>query len=299
MLNFKRPGTTICAGATMDMQILRDLFDSCAAAAGVLELDADFARRCLDTRARLAPMQIGARGNLQEWLGDWGDLEPRHRHISHLYGLFPSDQITPAVSGELARAAAVSLTGRGDGSTGFSMTWKAACWARLRDGDHAEQCLRRLIAEQTCTNLWSKCFKAPQVDGSFGATAAVAEMLLQSHSGATGPDRGNRGGPEIGDSEIDLLPALPSAWPSGSVRGLRGRGGFEVDIAWADGRITAAAVRSALGLPCRLRAAAALAVTCDGQDVPVDRPDAGRLAFETAPGREYLLKPLPTRAAHV
>ena len=291
VLNFKMPGTTICAGATMDMQILRDLYDACAAAAGVLAVDEDFARRCIETRARLAPMQIGSRGNLQEWLGDWGDLEPRHRHLSHLYGLFPSDQITPTATPELAGAAAVSLTERGDGSTGFSMTWKAACWARLRDGDHAEQCLRRLIAEQTCTNLWSKCFKAPQVDGSFGATAAVAEMLLQSHSGATGPDRDDRGGPVMGDSEIDLLPALPSAWPSGSVRGLRARGRFEVDIAWSDGRITAAAVRSALGLRCRVRAAADLAVTCDGRDVPVDRPDAGRLAFETEPGREYVLRP--------
>jgi len=291
VLNFKMPGTTICAGPTMDMQILRDLFDACAAAAGILGTDEDLARRCLDARARLAPMQIGKRGNLQEWLGDWGDLEPRHRHLSHLYGLFPSDQITPAATPELADAAAVSLTERGDGSTGFSITWKAACWARLRDGDHAEQCMRRLIADQTCANLWSRCFKAPQVDGSFGATAAVAEMLLQSHSGATGPDRAGRGGPVLADCEIDLLPALPSAWPSGSVRGLRARGGFEVDIAWSDGNLTSAAVRSDLGLPCRIRAATALAVTCGGQAVPADRPDAERLAFATEPGRQYVLRP--------
>ena len=290
VLNFKMPGTTICAGPTMDMQILRDLFDACAAAAGILDIDGDFARRCLDTRGRLAPMKIGKRGNLQEWLGDWGDLQPRHRHLSHLYGLFPSDQVTPAATPELADAAAVSLTERGDGSTGFSITWKAACWARLRDGDHAELCMRRLIADQTCTNLWSRCFKAPQVDGSFGATAAVAEMLLQSHSGATGPDRAGAGGPVMADCEIDLLPALPSAWPSGSVRGLRARGGFEVDIAWSGGKLTRAAVRSDLGLRCRIRAAAAgLTVTCDGRAVPADRPDADRLTFNTESGCEYIL----------
>jgi len=291
VLNFKMPGTTICAGPTMDMQILRDLFDACAAAAGILGTDEAFARRCLDTRARLAPMQIGKRGNLQEWLGDWGDLKPRHRHLSHLYGLFPSDQITPAAAPELADAAAVSLNKRGDGSTGFSITWKAACWARLRDGDHAERCLRRLIADQTCTNLWSKCFKAPQVDGSFGATAAVAEMLLQSHSPATGPDRRGRGGPVPADCEIDLLPALPSAWPNGSVTGLRARGGFEVDIAWSDGQVTRAAVRSDLGLTCRIRAAVALEATCEGRAVPADRPDGERLTFDTEPGCEYVLRP--------
>jgi len=290
-VNFRMPGLTICAGPTMDMQILRDLFDACAAAAEVLDQDADFAARCIETRARLAPMQIGGRGNLQEWLGDWGDLELQHRHISHMYGLFPSDQITPAATPDLARAAAVSLTERGDTSTGFSMTWKAACWARLRDGDHAERCLRNLIGMQTCPNLWSRCFKAPQVDGSFGATAASAEMLLQSHSPATGPDRDNRGAPRMTDSEIDLLPALPTAWPEGSVRGLRARGGFEVDIAWSGGAVVRAAVRSALGLPCRLRSATPLTVTCEGQPVPADRPDPERLSFETEAGKQYDLAP--------
>jgi alpha-L-fucosidase 2 len=233
---FELPGTTLCAGPTMDMQILRDLFESCAEAAAILGVDREFADQVARARERLAPMQIGTRGNLQEWLGDWEDLEKQHRHISHLYGLFPSDQITPDATPELAKAAAISLTERGDGSTGFSMAWKTACWARLRDGDHALVCLKNLVAQQTCPNLFSKCFRAPQVDGSFGATAAIAEMLLQSHGG-----------------EIRLLPALPSAWASGSVRGLRARGGFEADIAWKDGQLVACEIRSGLGNPCRVR----------------------------------------------
>jgi alpha-L-fucosidase 2 len=186
-----------------------------------LKTDAAFGRQVAKARARLAPMQVGKQGNLQEWLEDWGDLEPKHRHISHLYGLYPSAQITPAATPALAEAAKVSLNQRGDAGTGFGMAWKAACWARLLDGDHANLCLANLVARQTCPNLFSICFSAPQVEGSFGATAAIAEMLLQSHAG-----------------EIVLLPALPKAWPSGSVKGLKARGNVTVDMVWEDGKVT-------------------------------------------------------------
>ncbi len=215
------PGTTICAGSTIDMQILRDLFGACVEAGKILKTDEKFCGQVATARARLAPMQIGQKGNLQEWIQDWGDLEAKHRHISHLYGVYPSAQIRPDTTPALAEAAKVSLNQRGDSGTGFGMAWKAACWARLLDAEHANLCLANLVARQTCPNLFSMCFSAPQVEGAFGATAAIAEMLLQSHA-----------------DEIALLPALPKAWSSGSVKGLKARGNITVDMTWEDGKLT-------------------------------------------------------------
>ena len=274
------PGTTICAGPTMDMQILRDLFDCCARASEILDVDAARRERLRQTRGRLAPMQIGRHGHLQEWLEDWDDLEERHRHLSHLYGLYPSAQISLRDTPDLAQAVQVSLGMRGDGGTGFSMAWKTALWARLLDGEHAHLCLKNLITQNTCPNGFSICFKPLQVDGSLGGTAGIAEMLLQSHMASTGAP---------GAREIHLLPAVPSAWADGSVRGLRARGGFEVDIAWTAGRITAAAIRSDLGGPCHVRAAAPLAVRRDGEAVTAERIDETSILFETGAGEAYRL----------
>ncbi len=286
VINFDLPGTTICAGSTIDMCVLRDLFGACVAAGKILDTDKEFCDRVARARQRLAPLQVGKRGNLQEWIEDWGDLEAKHRHISHLYSLYPSSQICLETTPALAKAAKVSLNERGDTGTGFGMAWKAACWARLRDGEHADLCLTNLVALQTCPNLFSKCFGAPQVDGAFGATAAIAEMLLQSHAGA-----------------IHLLPALPRAWAEGQFTGLRARGGFTVDAAWKGGRLTSATVHSTLGGPCLVRANCRLAAKEGGREIVAKRDlidlakaeaggsSDGLIQFETSRGGTYTLTP--------
>ncbi len=242
-------GASVCAGPTCDMAILRDLFDQTWRAATILGVDAAFRTELTNARARLVPFRIGAQGQLQEWKDDWDAAAPeqQHRHISHLYGLYPSAQIDVRTTPELAAAAAVSLNTRGDISTGWAIAWRINCWARLHEGDRTYNIIKALLDPSRTYNNLFDAHPPFQIDGNFGGVSGMIEMLLQSHR------RINESSPTSLEFEIELLPALPSAWPSGSITGLRARGGFEVDIYWHNRRLTNALIRSVGGTACTVR----------------------------------------------
>lgn len=272
-------------GPTMDMQICREIFGYSIEAAKILGKDQEWAAELAGIRKRLAPNQIGAAGDINEWLSDWKDAEPTHRHVSQLYGLHPYEEITPWDSPELAKAARESLIQRGDGGTGWSKAWKINHWARLGDGDHALKLFRQLVtlvdparklnmhSGGTYPNLF--CAHPPfQIDGNFGGTSGIAEMLMQSH--------GN-------DNVIRLLPALPSDkdWKDGTVKGMRARNAFVVDFDWENGNLKKGNILALNGGICKIELPAAMLVK-DKQGKIIAKTDKqGILSFKALKAANY------------
>ena len=272
----------IAMGTAMDQQIIWDSLTNALEAAGVLGIEDEFTARARAALDKLAPSQIGPDGRILEWDMPYDEAEPGHRHMSHLFALHPGHQFNYTDTPEFMAAARKTLESRlaqGGGHTGWSRAWIINHFARLHDGDAAHEHIRQLLAKSTLPNMFDN-HPPFQIDGNFGGTAGIAEMLLQSHEGTAA------------DPVIRLLPALPSAWPSGAVHGLRARGGFEVDIVWQNGVLNAAELRSFGGVPCRVWCPVPSRVSTKGGDVIAETDADGFASFKSSVGEVYRVVPV-------
>ncbi|MGQ1785342.1 glycoside hydrolase family 95 protein [Saccharicrinis sp. GN24d3] len=262
--------TTICYGASIDIQILTDLFGYYLETEKTLGLNTDFSDKVSAARGRLAPPQIGRDGTLQEWTEDFEQMEPNHRHNSHLYGLYPGNVISAKRTPEYIDGVKKVLELRGDGASGWSRVWKMALWARLYDGNRANKIFKGYLKEQCYPQFFAKCGTPLQIDGTMGASAGITEMLVQSHEGV-----------------IDLLPALPDEWKEGTFDGVCARGGFELNMKWQNNKVSSVDVLSKSGNICRIDAGGKFTITKDGKRVATKTKADGSIEFKTVKGGLY------------
>jgi alpha-L-fucosidase 2 len=262
--------TTICAGSSIDMQILKDLFGYYGEASKILGVDHDFSEKVANARARLVPPQIGPDGMLQEWTEDYQQLEDRHRHLSPLYGLYPGNIISVKRTPEFVASVKKLMEERGDESSGWSRAWKVCLWARLYDGNRADKILKGYLKHECFQQLFDKCPGTMQVDGSLGMAAGITEMLVQSHEGV-----------------IDVLPALPDEWSEGKFNGVCARGAFELNFEWKNNKITKAVLFSKQGGLCRMDIKVPVLIECNGKKVKIKDDGNSVVEFQTTKGEQY------------
>jgi alpha-L-fucosidase 2 len=260
-------------GVSFDQQLVWDLFTNFIEASELLDEDKAFREKVASMKGRLLGPKIGKWGQLQEWMVDRDDPNDKHRHLSHLIAVHPGRQISPSTTPKLAAAARVSMNARGDGATGWSKAWKINIWARLHDGDRAHKLLSEMMAGNVYDNLFDT-HPPFQIDGNFGYASGLCEMLVQSHMGS-----------------IHLLPALPRTWPKGEVKGLRTRGGFEVDLQWDDGKLSGAVIYAKKGGPCQLRTDLPVTITSQGEVVKTETDGKNLSSFATKAGQTYTIVP--------